>query len=361
MNIPHPAWIEIDTAQFRKNLAEIRLMIGDRHFCLPVKANAYGHGLCPIGKIAEDAGVNSLGVARLKEALLLRESGLQIPIILFGPAHEDQIDAALRLSIEPTISSKYKAELFAKKCKKKLKVHLEIDTGMRRTGVREENALDLLSYVDQLDCFDVVGIYSHLATADTPNDPFALKQIDAFRKIAEAVANRGIRCHLANSGGVAFYPASHFDMVRPGLLAYGYLPNAMEHPQIKPILSLKAKVSYFKVVEPDTGISYGHEYHTRSRSRIATIPIGYGDGYRRAFSQASVLIRSKLYPIAGTICMDQFMVDLGSAGEAYVGDEVTLIGQIPEEISLWSLAKKINSTPYELLCSFNERLPRFYF
>jgi len=363
----HPAWIEIDTAQFRKNLAAIRRMVGKRLFCLPVKANAYGHGLCPMGKIAEESGVDSLGVSCLKEAVELRLQGISIPIVIFGAIHEDQIGDLIEFDLEFSISSKYKAQLVAEKIgrvSRKCRVHIEVDTGMRRTGVRSENALELFSFVEGLGCFDIAGIYSHLATSDVPNDPFALHQIDAFRSIDAQVKGKGLLSHLANSGGVAYYPDSYFDMVRPGLLAYGYHPNGKTDPgsEIAPCFSLKAKVSYFKVVQKGSGISYGHVYRTKEQTRIATVPIGYGDGYRRSlFKKASVLIHNERFPIAGSICMDQFMVDIGRK-EAFVGDEAVLIGkQGGEEITLWELARHADSIPHEMLCAFNDRLPRLYF
>ena len=362
----HPAWIEIDTKQFKKNLAAIRQMIGKRLFCLPVKANAYGHGLCKIAQIAEEAGVDSLGVSCLKEAIELRLHGTSIPIVIFGAIHEDQIGDLIAFDLEFSISSKFKAELVAKKIgqtNRRCRVHIEVDTGMRRTGVRPENAFSLLSFVEGLGCFDVVGMYSHFATADVPNDPFALHQIETFRSLVVRMNKPGLCCHLANSGGVLYYPDSYFDMVRPGLLAYGYSPDGKMNPreEIAPCLKLKAKISYFKVVPKDAGISYGHAYRTKEETRIATVPVGHGDGYRRSlFKNASVLIRNERFPIAGTICMDQFMVDIGKK-EAYVGDEVVLIGkQGGEEITLWELARYADSIPHEMLAAFNDRLPRLY-
>lgn len=363
----HPAWIEIDTQQFRKNLAAVRKMVGSRLFCLVVKANAYGHGICRTAQIAEESGVDSLGVSCLKEAIELRMGGISIPIVIFGAIHEDQINDLIEFDLEFSISSKFKAELVARKwgsSTRKCRVHIEVDTGMRRTGVRPENALQLLSFVEGLDCFDVAGIYSHFATSDAPGDPFTLQQIEEFGSIAAKVKERKMICHLANSGGVAYYPESYFDMVRPGLLCYGYLPDGKADPkgEIRPCLSVKAKVSYFKVVQEGMGISYGHRYRTREQTRIATVPVGHGDGYRRSLAQSGeVLIRGERFPIAGTICMDQFMVDIGGK-EVYVGDEVVLIGrQGKEEISLWELAEHSGTIPHELLCAFNDRLPRLYF
>lgn len=358
--IPHPAWLEIDTDQFQKNLLAIRELIGNRQICLPVKANAYGHGLCEMSLIAEKIGIEYLGVSCLKEAHHLRNSGIKIPIIIFGAIHEDQIDQLIDLDCQPTLASKFKAHLFPQKLSSKIKVHLEIDTGMRRTGVRAENGLDFLSYVESLGRFKIESIYTHFATSDTPDHPFAFEQIKAFYPLTMEAKKRGIKSHMANSGGTLYYPDSYFDMVRPGLLAYEYTPNGASHPKIKPCLSLKAKISYFKAVPKETGISYNHLYRTDRESRIVTVPLGYADGYRRSLSQAQVLIRGKKYPIAGNICMDQFMVDIGQ-DSAYVGDEVTLIGKQNEaEITLVELAKKGHSIPHEMLASLSTRLTRRY-
>lgn len=352
----HPTWIEIDLSQFRQNLLAIRKQIGSAKFCLPVKANAYGHGLIPMSQAALPY-IDCLGVSCLNEGIALRNAGISIPILVFGAIHEDQIESLSHHKLEFSISSKFKADLVAKKLKTPCRVHLEVETGMQRTGVRPQTALELLRHLKTLPCFDIAGVYSHLATADIPNDPTAKKQIAEFKELIKNPEFRNITTHLANSGGVAHYPESYLDMVRPGLAAFGY--GAIRG--IAPCLSLKSKVSYFKVVEPNSGISYGHTYKTATQTRIATIPIGYGDGYRRDLSnKGEVLIRGKRYKIAGTICMDQFMVDLG-VGVAYVGDEVVLIGkQGIEEIRLTDLARQCGTIPYEILCQFNDRIPRIY-
>lgn len=356
----HPTWIEIDLDQFQKNIAIIRAHIGKSRFCLPVKANAYGHGLIQMAKAAD---VDCLGVSCLQEGVKLRKAGVVMPILVFGAIHEDQVDAFVRHDLEFSISSKFKADLVAKKLHGKCRVHLEVETGMQRTGVRCSTAIQLYEHLKNFPCFHVVGIYSHLALADRPNDPFTLKQISLFQDLLRTLAPRGVCAHLANSGGVAHYPEAHLDMVRPGLMAYGYLPeNAPPSLQgIRPCFSLKSRISYFKVVEAGSGISYGHSYTTKHQTRIVTVPIGYGDGYRRALSnRGSVLIRGRRFPIAGAICMDQFMVDIGDC-EAYVGDEVVLIGkQGKEEIKLTEVAALCDTIPYEVLCLLNERIPRFF-
>lgn len=365
---PHPAWIEIDSKQFKKNLSIVKTHIGKTLLCLPVKANAYGHGLCEIGKEAEKAGVDYLAVAHLGEAMALRQTGINIPILVLGAIHEDQIEDLIHHNIEFSLSSKFKADLVAEKCREKQKqcrVHIEVDTGMQRTGMRYETALALFSHVQKLPVFSPVGLYSHLATADHREDPTALKQITSFQALVSEpiLQDKPLIKHLANSGGTAFFPTSHFDMVRPSLLCFGYLPP---HPPktlegIQPCFSLKAKIAYFKVVEKGEGISYGHSHITSKQTRIITIPVGYGDGYSRCLSnKACILLRGKRYPIVGKICMDQFMVDIGE-DEAFVGEEVVLIGkQGKEEISLKEIADLCNTIPYEVLCLFNERIPRVY-
>ena len=368
MLFPHPSWIEIDLKQLTQNIKIIKNHVGNALFCLPVKANAYGHGLKTIAKTAEEAGVDYIAVAHLQEGITLRQANIRIPILVLGAIHEDQIIDLMNFNLEFTISSEFKANLVAEKCKKRRQkciIHLEVDTGMQRTGVRVTSAPALFSHVKSLHCFDVKGIYSHLATADHPNDPFALKQIDLFSSLLAnpLFQDASLLRHIANSGGTAHFPQAHLDMVRPTLMTLGYVPpNAPPHlSAIKPCFSLKTKVSYFKVVEEGVGISYGHSYTTKKRTRIVTVPIGYGDGYRRSLSnKGSVLIRGELFPIVGTICMDQLMVDVGDK-EVRVGDEVVLIGKQGNlEISLDQIAKLCDTNIYEILCSFNDRLPRVY-
>ncbi len=358
--VPHPTWIEVDLAQFRKNLGIVRSLIGPRKLCFPIKANAYGHGLVGMAKAAEPL-VDCLAVSCLQEGVTLRQAGISIPILVFGAIHEDQVDDLIDFDLEFSISSQMKADFVAKRLKKKCRVHLEVETGMQRTGVRCETAIQLIQHLRTLPCFEVVGVYSHLATADTPQDSFALKQIAEFQELIRHPNFRGLTTHLANSGGLAHYPESYLDMVRPGRIIFGYLPKdpPPSLSQIAPCLSLKSRVSYFKVVGPGVGISYGHTYTTQKQTRIVTVPIGYGDGYRRSLSnKGSVLIRGKKFRISGTVCMDQFMVDVGDQ-EVYVGDEVVLIGkQGSEEIPLTEVASLCDSTTYELLCQFNDRIPR---
>ncbi len=364
----HPAWIEIDLAQFQRNLNAIRRRIGASLLCLTVKANAYGHGLVPMSLAGEKMGVDQLAVSCVDEGALLRRSGVRCPILVLGAVHEDQVGAILDYELECSISSQMKARFMAQACevrKKSCIVHLEVDTGMRRTGMRPETALKVFDEMRSQACFQIKGIYSHFASADRAQHPFAIEQIRAFEALQRQFgkAGEGLLWHLAGSGGVAFYPQSHFNMVRPGLLCYGLMPDGSSDPEIRPCLSLKAKVSYFKGVAAGCGVSYDHLYTTKENTRIVTVPVGYGDGFPKSLSnKAPVLLRGARQRVAGSICMDQFMVDLGAKGVGYVGDEVTLIGRAgSEEVSLWELARLAGTDPRELLCHFSERIERRYF
>lgn len=351
--VAHPSWIEVDLGQFRKNIGLVREHIGKALYCLPVKANAYGHGLKEIGREAEAAGVDYLGVAHLQEGIELRDAGVKIPILVLGAIHEDQVDELIEHRLEFSISSKMKADFVARRCQGKCRVHLEVDTGMHRTGVRSSTAIELMRHLRDLKVFDVVGIYSHFATS---GDAFSQKQMESFQTLLEEpiFKEQQLIRHIANSSGIMHF--RELDMVRPSLITFGYGQLG-----VAPCFTLKSKVSYFKVVEKGEGISYGHTYVTKKKTRIVTVPIGYGDGYRRALSnRGHVLIRGKRYPIAGTICMDQFMVDVGDDA-IFVGDEVVLIGkQVSEEILLTEIAELCQTIPYEILCQFNSRLPRVY-
>lgn len=365
----HATWIDIDLECFKENLRIIRNAVGSKvKICFPVKANAYGHGISEMSLAAQQF-VDYFGVSCLQEGMQLRALGIKKPIIMLGAVDVDQMQDAIAHDIILTIASLYKAQKaseVAKALHKVARVHLEIETGMQRTGMRVETAREVVKHVLADPALLLEGIYSHFATADQPNDPNTLMQIKIFAEFIQPLKAKypHLICHLANSDGVIYYPQSYFDMVRPGILALGYATAAQTLPQfykIKPFFSLSSRISFFKVVEKNSGISYGHSYKNTEQTRVVTIPIGYGDGYRRALSnKGSVLIRGKRYPIAGTICMDQFMVDLGQ-DEAYVGDEVTLVGHNGQEaISINDLAMLCDTIPYEILCLFNNRIIRKY-
>ncbi|KPK33495.1 MAG: hypothetical protein AMS24_00925 [Chlamydiae bacterium SM23_39] len=364
------SWIEINLKKLKKNIKEIKKKIKNCLFCFPVKANAYGLGLINISKAAEEACVNYLGVSCASEAIELRKNGIKIPILILGAILEEEIEQMIINNIEFTISSEYKADLVIKYLKRKNKdfskarVHIEVDTGMQRTGMKYNTAKNLFFKLKNNKYLKIVGIYTHLSTSDKKNDNFCKYQISTFKKLLKEIdPNKTLISHIANSSAVEYYPETieNMGMVRPGILTLGYAKSSYFKNRLEPCFSLKSKISFFKVVDKNQGISYGHTYKTKKQTRILTIPIGYGDGYRRILSnKADILIRGKRYPIVGNICMDQLMVNIGN-DNAYIGDEVVLIGkQKTKEISLYEIAKLCNTIPYEILASFTSRIMRTY-
>lgn len=367
----HPAWIEIDLVQFKKNIHAIRQYIGPNvKLCLPIKSNAYGHGLIHIARAAVAAKVDSLAVSCLQEGILLRQASIKIPILVLGAIHIEQIADFIDYDLEFTISSHFKAKMVAQACEylgKTVKVHLEVDTGMNRTGVRVETGPMVLEFFRMHKCFILKGVYSHLATADEPDHPFSRQQVDKFLSFLTEqglIDNKDIQCHLSNSAGLVSFPEANLDMVRPGGLAFGCYPTPCipkELSMIKPCFAVRAKVSYFKTVLKGEGVSYSHSYVAQTNIHLLTVPVGYGDGLRRSLSnKASILLNGKRYPMVGNICMDQFMVDIGQ-DPGYVGNVVTIIGKdLEEEITIEEQSQLANTHPYEILCGFNNRLPRVY-
>lgn len=360
----HPTWIEIDLNQFRKNIQIIKKKLGKTLYCLPVKANAYGHGLIPIAKVAQEEKIDYLAVSSLSEGIKLREEGITIPILVLGPFHDEQILSLIDYDLEFVISSLYKAkQVISSNLPKLAKVHLEVDTGMHRTGAKLNTAQEIYSYLKSHSKFLLKGVFTHFACAFDKVHPSNEKQIQLFDQFLSRIDTTNLLTHIANSDAHVNFDLAKYKMVRLGLLSFGLMDKKLPPPfnQIKSFFSLKSLVSYFKAVEKDSKISYGHNYITKSLSRIVTVPIGYGDGYKRCLSQnGEVLIREKKHPIAGTICMDQLMVDIG-LNDAYIKDEVVLIGQQGNlEITVQDIALKCDTIPYEIVCSFNERVVRKY-
>lgn len=369
-----PTRAEISLSNLRNNLAIVRALIGNKvKIMAMVKANAYGHGLYEISHELIKNGVEYLGVAFLEEGVYLRSCGITTPILAIGAINVDQIADFIKNDIEITSSSIEKSVAIASVAKelgKTAKVHLKIDTGMERIGVHWYNAEKFIDHSFQLDSIKIKGICSHFAKAESDAE-FTRTQIDRFNSVLDLIDKKGFLpelIHIANSAGIINFRDSHFNMVRPGIMLYGYNPNGyspdtmFEDRKIKPVMTLKTKVAYFKVVPAGTGISYGHTYVTKFQTRIVTLPIGYGDGYFRALSnKGEVIIRGKKYPIVGNICMDQCMVDIGPDGTAYNGDDVLLFGEMDGHIiPLESLCEKIGTITYEFLCGITLRVPRIY-
>lgn len=333
-----------------------------------VKANAYGHGILEVSRALLSLGAHSLGVALLEEGVYLRENGITAPILVLGAINADQIPDFLRHDIAITSSSIDKSRSIsdaALKMGKTARVHLKIDTGMERIGVHWYNADAFVDTTLALPGIVVEGVFSHLAKADT--DPgFTAEQIERFTSIVERLDKTGRLpplVHLANSEGVIHYPSSRFNLVRPGIMLYGYATRKSFGDRVlRPVMTLLTKVAFFKVVPEGAGISYNHTGRTGRQTRVVTLPIGYGDGYNRLLSnRGEVIIRGARHRVVGNVCMDQTMVDIGPRGTAYNGDDVLLFGEHDgQAVGLESLCDAIGTIPYEVLCMIADRVPRIY-
>lgn len=361
---------EVDLSAIQYNVKQVASRVGPNVRILGVmKANAYGHGLVPVTKAVLDAGVSYVGVALADEGMELRQH-TNVPILVFSPPFDDSLETYVRFDLDATITSvetAYALNDVARSAKKKARVQIKIDTGMGRIGFMPEVALEAIRTVASLDSLKIVGVYSHFATSDESNKEFARKQLGIFRELVVAARDLGLTdvlFHIANSGAVLDMPDSYFDMVRPGIMTYGYYPSleTSESVDIRPALSLKSSIALIKTVKAGTSISYGRKYFTKKESRIAVVPIGYGDGFTRLLTgKGWVLINGKRCPIAGTITMDHVMVDLGNDYEVQQGDEVVLLGKSGKDsITAWELASKLGTIPYEILCMLNNRVPRIY-
>jgi len=367
--VMRPTYVEVEMGAITANLAAIRARVGGAKVMAIVKANAYGHGIIEMAKLMEAQQADMLGVAFLEEAVLLREHGITMPILVFGGIAKDQIPLFLKLGLSATAPSVEKLTLIneaAAALGVQARVHLKIDTGMERIGVHYYNADKLLEASLACDHCTVEGIYSHFANADAEDLSDARLQLERFQKVLEFYDRRSLPVpmrHIANSAGVLALPESHLDMVRPGIMLYGVYPSAetVRTVDLRPALTWRSHVAYFKVLPAGQGVSYGSTWSSDHPVRLVTVPVGYGDGYFRALSnQGEVLIRGIRYPIVGRVCMDQAMVNL-EQGTAYNGDKVTLVGHDEgETITVDDLAKWAGTIPYEVLTSINTRVPRVY-
>ncbi len=366
-----PTRAEISLKAIQHNLEAVRKKIGTSVKVMAiVKANAYGHGLVETSKAFVKFGIDYLGVGFLEEGIVLRQNGITCPILVLGGVLGDQVQHFLANDLDITVSSIELAERIEREVahhnSKKAKVHLKIDTGMERIGVHSDNALQFAQKVASLQHIEIIGIYSHFATAELHDKSFALSQLERFNKALNQIESSGIKIplqHIANSGAVLDLPESYFTMVRPGIVLYGLYPSdeTTESIPIEAVVSLKSKVVFIKTVEANTSISYGRKYFTQTRTKIATIPIGYGDGYnRRLTNQTNVIIKGQIYPVVGAICMDQIMVNIGYS-DIHIGDNVTLIGSEKNQtIGIWDLANKVGTNAYEIMCGITARVPRIY-
>ncbi|BBB90785.1 alanine racemase [Methylomusa anaerophila] len=363
-----PVWAEVDLAAIANNVREIKKLVKPTvKFCAVVKGDGYGHGAVAVARTVLAAGADCLAVAIVSEAVELRRAGFTVPIMVLGFTPAQQAKLVAVNNITQTVYSLEAAQALAAAAAatgKPVKVHIKIDTGMGRIGVMPAEAGSFALAVARLPGIEIEGVFSHFATADSRDKSYAYEQMDKFKAALAAIEQCGIKIpvrHIANSAATLELPSAHFDMVRAGIILYGLWPSAEVARMInlKPAMCLKAQLVQVKSVPAGTSISYGRTYSTPDNRRIATLPIGYADGWTRLLSgKTSVLVRGRRAPLVGTICMDQCMVDVSEIPAALPGDTAILFGS--PQLTAAEVAAKIGTISYELVCMVGKRVPRLY-
>lgn len=368
-----PLWAEINLDNLAYNARNIKELVGDRDMIAIIKADGYGHGATEIAQTLIDAGASAFGVAIITEALQLRKNEVKLPIIVLSYTPEDFIEDALKEDIILNcLSYDYALKLneVAKNQEKKAKVLISIDTGIGRLGFSpDEKGIDEIHKISKLDHIELDGIYTHFASSDSKDKKLSNEQLVKYKTVIETLKKDGIlfkHYHAANSGAVVDMKETYFDSVRPGIILYGYYPSnevIRENLDIKPVMSIKGQIIQLKTVPKGTGISYGHRFVTeREETKIATIPIGYADGYFRSLSgKGKVIVHGILCPQVGAVCMDHIMVDVTEVEDVKEGDVVTLMGtENGATFNAEDIAEITDTIPYEVICAISKRVPRVY-
>ena len=366
-----PAFLEVNLRNVAFNVKNIRRKLGQRiEFLAVVKADAYGHGAYEVSKVVLENGADLLGVAILEEGIELREKGIQAPILILYPEFSGREKKVLEYDLQATVSDLDFARnlsLEAAKLKKTADICVKVDTGMGRYGLAPDEAYRFVKRIRDLENIKVKGILSQLSSAEEKEDDFTFQQISSFNKVLKKLEelNRGfLSKSIANSSAVLNLPETYFNQVRVGLLLYGVYPSpeVARSVEVKPVLSFKSRMLFLKEVDKGTPIGYGRSYITSRKSKVATVPLGYADGFGRLLSnKAQVLIHGKRAPVIGRVCMDAFMVDVTEIPQAKAGDELVLIGkQGEEEITVDEFAAWNQSISYEVLTRMGKRLPKVY-
>ena len=367
-----PTCAEINIRALIHNLNQAKRLAGSKSQILSiVKADAYGHGAVKISKALVRNGIHHLGTALVEEAVELRDAGIKIPIIVLGGIFKEQIPKIAEYSLTPVVYQEDFLKAVAKearKSNKKVNIHIKIDTGMGRIGVLPDEAVDFAKKAASQKNIKVEGIMTHFADADLADKAYAEKQMAEFTSIVNKLNEEGIDIpyqHIANSAALVSFENNKFNMARPGIMLYGYAPSAEGKERglnLIPVMSLKTKVLHLKKVSAGTYISYGRTFVAKRDSVIATLPVGYADGYSRALSNKGfVIVKGKRAPIAGRVCMDMTMIDVTGIDGVEINDEVVLIGkQGKEAITADDVAMLTNTISYEVLCCIGKRVPRVY-
>jgi alanine racemase len=369
--ITRPVWAEVDLKNIRYNIEQVRKNVSQETLILAVvKADAYGHGLIPVSRALIDGGADRLAVALPEEGVELREEGISIPIQVLGEVMPSQIPLLIEYDLIPSISKIETIKglnILAENKGIIKKVHVKLDTGMGRIGLLADNTLDFIRELKKYKNIMIEGLMTHFSTADEEDKEYTYQQWEKFNYLIKLLEENDINIsikHAANSATIIDLPHMELNLVRPGIMLYGLKPSheVDGNFSLRPALSWKARIVYIKDLPEGYGISYGATYITKKETKIATISLGYADGYSRLLSnKGEVLIRGKRAPIRGRICMDQFLVDVSDIPDVKVGNEVVLIGkQGKEEITATELADLIGTINYEITCSISKRVPRLY-
>ncbi|MGQ0826091.1 MAG: alanine racemase [Actinomycetota bacterium] len=370
---PHrPVWAEVDLGAIRANVRALRAHTPTAEFLAVVKADGYGHGAVPVSWAALDAGASCLGIALVEEGVRLREAGIDAPLLVLSEPVADSADTVVQQRLTPVVYTGSAIEALAKaaassKAGAPLPVHLKIDTGMHRVGCRPAEATELARQIDQHPELRLAGTLTHLAVADEPDNPYTARQLDQFARVCADLRGAGIDpgvVHACNTAGTIAFPSAHRDLVRVGIGLYGIAPATALAAvvELQPALAVKARVSYVKSIPAGARVSYGLRYETSRATRLATVPVGYADGVPRSLGHrgGEVLVHGRRCAIAGTVTMDQLMVDVGDL-PVQVGDEVVLLGRQGEhEVRAEEWAALVGTIAYEIVCGIGPRVPRRY-
>lgn len=362
---------EINLSNLIHNLGQVRSRISPGCKILAVvKANAYGHGSIEVSRELENAGVDMLGVATVDEGVRLRDAGIEKDILVLGLICGEGVPDVIKSRLTPVVYSLPLVKSLSDAAIHagiKLPVHVKVDTGMRRIGVNSDDAAEFISEISKLKGINIEGIMTHFAEADLDDKEFVKEQLSVFLSACNRISQAGIRIpvrHVANSAAIIDMKKTHLDMVRPGIMLYGYSPSLQFEKKVdlRHVMTLKSRIIYLKNVPPKTGVSYGRIFTTVRETIVATLPIGYADGFSRSLSNiGQVIVRGMRVPVIGRVCMDMTMVDVTDIPGAAVGDEVTIIGgKDGNGISAGDIARWTNTISYEVLCRIGERVDRVY-
>ncbi len=368
------AWAEVDLAAIRHNASLLVELASPAGLCAVVKASAYGHGSVAVAKAALEGGATWLAVAIVEEGAVLRGHGIQAPILLLSEPPATAMDDVVALRLTPTVYTQRAVEAAAKAVAAggdaPLDVHIKVDTGMHRVGAGAEEIPAIVRAVVDRPELNFGGLWTHFAVADDPGNPFTDTQCARFDAVVAQLVEQGMRpplVHACNSAGAIAHPGAHHDLVRCGISLYGVAPSlalaaAQPVEGLRPVLSLRARVSYVREVGAGEAVSYGLRRPLERPSRIATVPVGYADGVPwRLGVSGDVLIGGRRRPLAGSVTMDQILVDCGDDEGVLPGDEVVLIGrQGNEHITAWEWATHVGTIAYEILCGIGARVPKIY-